>query len=253
MEELSLHNEVVSIAYLFLNSSDIFAWESRNDAVNEGSAYVVVFLKPLLEAFVISCEIIFPKLYILADAIFEVVTIEENELARHDDKAFLGVALKSLIAAIEELNEFARVRRGRSVSELTSGVEGDTCLGGVRNHKANFRLVSESHESCVLAIRIERTANDVDSLKRVDGFAIQAALQVNVIEAILAIKPFCHTAVNRLNNSYRGVEIGLLVHVPDNPIYECAEEITFAKLNDFLGSDCLGGGQFVKCFHNVYF
>ena len=109
MEDLSLHNEIICVAYLFLNSSDILAWEARNDAVNEGCAYIVVFLKPLLEAFVVSCKVVFPELDILADAIFEVMPVEENELTRHEDKAFLRITLEGLIAAIKELYEFSRI------------------------------------------------------------------------------------------------------------------------------------------------
>ena len=64
--------------------------------------------------------------------------------------------------------------------------------------------------------------------------AVEASLQVDVIESVLAVKPLNHTLVDRLNDNYRTVEVGLCVHVPYNPVNECAEEVTLAKLDDFL-------------------
>ena len=40
-------------------------------------------------------------------------------------------------------------------------------------------------------------------------------------------------------------EVGLLIHIPYNPIYECTEEVTFTKLNDFLWSDALRSSALV--------
>ena len=119
VEYLSLNNEVVLVANLLLNLSNLLAWETWNDTVNEGSANVVVLLKPLLEAFVVLAEVVLPQLDILADAVLQVVTVEEDELTRHDDKSLLWVAAKCLVTTEEELNELAWVRRCRSIGELT--------------------------------------------------------------------------------------------------------------------------------------
>jgi hypothetical protein len=66
-----------------------------------------------------------------------------------------------------------------------------------------------------------------------------------VIEAVLAIEPLYHTTLDRLNNNNRSVEVSLLVHIPDNPIYECTEEVTFTKLDDYLRSHALWRGLLV--------
>lgn len=42
VENLSLYNKVVLIADFLLDVCNLLAWESRNDAVNEGSANIVV-------------------------------------------------------------------------------------------------------------------------------------------------------------------------------------------------------------------
>lgn len=79
MEALSLHDEVILVADLLLNLFDGITWESRNDTVNEGSAYVAVLCEPLLETLIFSAHISLPKLNILIDAVLKMVTIEEDE------------------------------------------------------------------------------------------------------------------------------------------------------------------------------
>lgn len=55
-----------------------------------------------------------------------------------------------------------------------------------------------------------------------------------MVEAVLTVEPVNHTALDRLYNNYTTVEVGLLVHVPDDPINKCAEEVTFAKLDNLF-------------------
>jgi hypothetical protein len=66
-----------------------------------------------------------------------------------------------------------------------------------------------------------------------------------MVEAVLAVEPFNHTLCQGLNYNYRTIEIGLLVHVPDNPINESAQEVSFAKLNNFLRHHALWSEMFV--------
>ncbi len=110
VENLCLYDEVILVANLVLDFYDVLAWEARNDAVNECRAYIVVFLKPLFEAFIVSAEIFLPQLDVLADAVLKVVAVEEDELTRHDDESLCWVALECLVTAVEELDELARVR-----------------------------------------------------------------------------------------------------------------------------------------------
>ena len=101
VEDLGLHYEVVGITDFFLNLSYIFAREAGYDTVNQGGANIVVFLEPLFEACIVSSEVVFPKFYVFADAVFEMVSVEEDEFAWHEDETFLGVTAESLIAAEE--------------------------------------------------------------------------------------------------------------------------------------------------------
>ena len=157
VENLSLYDEVVVVAHFLLDLGDVLARETRNDTVNEGGADVVVFLKPVFESLVVSAEIIFPELNVLTDAVFEVVSIEEDELAGHENKTFGWVAVECLVAAEEQLHEFARIGRSRSVGELAAVIESDTCLGRVGDDEADFRLLCERHESPVLGVGVQRT------------------------------------------------------------------------------------------------
>lgn len=49
VETLGLDDEIVLVANLLLNLADGVAWESRNDTVDESSAYEAVVGEPLLE------------------------------------------------------------------------------------------------------------------------------------------------------------------------------------------------------------
>ena len=98
VEDFCLYNEVVLVRNLLLNLSNLLAWESRNDTVYQCSANIAIVCKPALESFVVSTEILFPKFDILIDALLEVVTVQEDKLARHDDKTLLRITIKELVA-----------------------------------------------------------------------------------------------------------------------------------------------------------
>lgn len=67
-----------------------------------------------------------------------------------------------------------------------------------------------------------------------------------MIEAVLAVEPVDHAAVDRLDDDNAGIEVGLLVHVVDDPVNECTEEITLTKLNDSFWHDALRSGALVQ-------
>ena len=94
VEDFSLYDEIVLITDLILDFYDILTWEARYDAVNESSAYIVVLLKPLRESLCLFAKVRSPKFDILADAVLEVMSIEEDELTRHDDKALSRITVE---------------------------------------------------------------------------------------------------------------------------------------------------------------
>ena len=67
-----------------------------------------------------------------------------------------------------------------------------------------------------------------------------------MVEAVLAVEPVNHTALDGLNHNHRTVEVGLLVHVPYNPVNESTEEVTLTKLNDFLWHHALRSRALVQ-------
>ena len=245
VEAFCLNYEVVLVANLLLNLLDGIAWETRNDAVYQCSANVAVVGEPLLEALVISTHIALPELDILIDALLEVVTVQENQLTWHQDHTLGWVALEELVTVEQELNQLAWIRSCRSICKLARVIECDTSLCSVRDDETHLWLLSQSHESLVLRIWIQCTADNVDTLQGVDSLAVLLTLKVYVIEAVLTVQPVNHTTSQWLNYNDRTVEVGLLVHIPYNPIYECTEEVTFTKLNDFLWSDALRSSALV--------
>ena len=109
VEDLGLYNEVVVVAYFLLNSSDILAREARNDTVHERCAHIVVFLEPLLECLIICAEVIFPQLNVLADTVLEVVSVQEDQLARHKDQTLCRIAVEGLETTEQQLNQLTRI------------------------------------------------------------------------------------------------------------------------------------------------
>ena len=162
------------------------------------------------------------------------MAVQENQLAGHDDEALLGVAAEGLIAAVQQLNQLAGIAAGRGVAQLAGGVEGNTGLGGVRYHKTYLGLVGQRHEGLVLGVGVQGARNHVDALQTVHSLTVLTALQIHVIQTVLTVQPVYHTALDGLNHHHAAVEIGLLVHVPQNPVYKGAKEIALTELNHFL-------------------
>ena len=82
----------------------------------------------------------------------------------------------------------------------------------------------------MLCVWVNTTANNVDTVELIYSLAIETALKVDVIEAVLTVEPLYHTAVDWLNDNDRSVEISLGIHVPYNPVNECTEEVSLTKL-----------------------
>ena len=87
MEDLALDHEVVLISYALVDLVDGILRITRNDAVHERAVYSACCLEPCLEAF---SEL--PEVYILIDALLEFLSVEEDELARENDKTLCLVA-----------------------------------------------------------------------------------------------------------------------------------------------------------------
>jgi len=78
--------------------------------------------------------------------------------------------------------------------------------------------------------------------------AIQTTLQIDVVETVLTVEPIHHAAFDGLNHHHAAVEVGLLIHVVDNPVNKTAKEITLAKLDDSFGCMALRSRASVECF-----
>ena len=246
MEALCLHHEVVLISNLLLDFLDGVTREARDDTVDERCAYEAVLREPLLEALIVGSEVVLPQLNVLVDALLQMMAVEEDELAWHKDHTLRRVAIEVLVAVEEQLHELAGIRCGRSIGELAGVIEVDACLCGVGNDETHLWLLCQSHECLVLCVWIECAADNVYAGQRVYGLTVLFTLKIYVVEAVLAVEPVNHATVNRLNNDNAGVEVGLLVHVVDNPVNECTEEVSLTELNDSFWHNALRSGALVQ-------
>ena len=100
-------------------------------------------------------------------------------------------------------------------------------------------MLCQCHESPVLSIWVQRTADHINALKCVDSLTVLTSLQIDVIQAVLTVEPIHHTTLDRLNYNNRTIEVGLLIHVPNNPVNERTQEIALTKLDNPLWHDAL--------------
>ena len=252
VEGFALYDEVVGIGDALLNVSNFLTWEAGNDTIDEGGADVAVVGEPLEEVRIVVGKVGLPEFYVLKDALFEFMAIEEDEFAGHDDESLGGVGIEGLEAMVEELCEFARIGGTWCVGEAASGIKGDACLSGVGDDEAYLGLLGEGHVSLELGVGVEGSADDINALESVDGLSVETSLEVDVVEAILAVEPIDHTALDGLYDDDAGVEVGALVHVADDPINEATEEVAFAKLDDAFGCVALGSRARIKRFHGSF-
>ena len=103
----------------------------------------------------------------------------------------------------------------------------------------------------MLCIWVHSAADDINHFEAVDGLAVKNTLQVNVIQVVLSVEHVHHATFNGLYHYHTSVEVGLFVHVPDNPVNKSAQEISFTKLNDAFGTLSLYGSLFVKSLHSI--
>ena len=153
---------------------------------------------------------------------------------------------------IEQLGQLARIRRGGCIGQLAGRIKGDACFCGVADDETNLWLFRQCHECLILAVRIEGATDAVDACERVHFLAIQTTLQIDVVESVLTVEPIHHAAFDGLNHHHAAVEVGLLIHVVDNPVNKTAKEITLAKLDDSFRCMALRSRASVQCFecHN---
>jgi len=177
------------------------------------------------------------------------MTVQEDQFTGEDDQSLRHVTAERLVTAVEQLHQFAGIRRGGRVLQLTRGVEGDARLRGVGDHETDLGLVGQCHEGGVLRIGVQGPADHVDALQRVYGLTVLAALQVHVVEAVLTVQHIGHALLDGLHHDDTAVEVGLLVHIPDDPIHECAEEVALAELYHLFRHHALRSELFVKWFH----
>ena len=101
---LGLYYQVVVVLQFLFDCVDIFAGESRYDAVYQRCIYAASLLEPLFE---VVTEV--PQLYVLVNSLFQLVTVQEDKLTGEDDKTLAHVAIESFVATVEQLCQLAGI------------------------------------------------------------------------------------------------------------------------------------------------
>ena len=240
MEDFSLYNHVVIILQFFLDSGNVLTRESRNNTVYQCSINATSLFEPGLE-FIAQV----PQFDILVNGFFQFMAVQEDQLTRENDQTLCHITVESLETMVQQLSQFARIRRSRSIFQFAGRIESDTSFGCIGDNKTHFRLFCQLHEFSILGIRVQRTTDDINHSQTVDSLSFIQSLQIYMIQTILRIQHVNHTFFNRLYDNDTTVKICLLVHIVDNPIHKCTQEVTFTKLNDSFRTDCLKCSFFV--------
>ena len=235
VEDLALHHRSVLVADTLPQLLFVVAGIAVDDAVDECGADRAAVGYPFAESLSF-VEVFVPQVDVLVDALFEVMSIAEDQLTGQDDESLLGVAVETSVAAIEQLREFGRIGGGRCVAQFARIVEGDTGLGGVGDDKAHLGLLGQSHECVVLCIGIQRAADAADTLAGVYLLVAFQSEQVDMVEAVLCAQRLDMVALAWLYDDDRAIESRLVVHFLDHPVHKCSEEVALTKLYHTLRS-----------------
>ena len=230
MEDLGLVQQMVVIAHALAQLGGGIPRITRDNAVHERRVYAAGLLEPGAE---VRAQV--PQVDVLADAFLQVLAVLEDQFARENDEALRLVTLEVLPAMVQELGKLTGIRRGRSVVQLAGGIEGDARLGRIGDDETHLRLFGELQIALEILIGAQAPADDVDQVDAVHGLAVLESLEIQVIQAVLFVKPADHALLDGLHHDDGAVEIGFLVGLPDDPLDECAEEVPFAELDDLLG------------------
>ena len=245
MENLGLVQETVVVTDTLAELGGGVTRITGNDAVHEGAVHAAALLKPGAE---VRTQV--PQVDILTDAFLEVPAVFEDKLAREKDEALVPGAFEILETVIQQLRELAGIGAGGLVGKFAGRVEGDACLGGIGNYKADFRLFGQLEVLLKLSIGVQSAGNHVNQVHAVHRLSVLEPLKIQVIEAVLFVEPFHHALLDGLNHHHGAVEVRLLVGFPDNPLDECAKEVALAKLNHLFGVLlCLRCRRSIKSFH----
>ncbi len=96
MENFSLNNQIIIILQFFFDSSNILARESRNNTVYQCCIYTTSFFKP---SFKLITQV--PQFNILINCFFQLMTIQENKLARENNQTFCLITIECFKTMIE--------------------------------------------------------------------------------------------------------------------------------------------------------
>ena len=138
---------------------------------------------------------------------------------------------------VQHLGQLAGEAGCGLVLQLAGGVVGDAGLRGVGNDDFQIVAGGDFHHlvEAFLFIRVQATGDTGDNAFVIDLLAVFAAAQVQSVQALLLVDHLSKARGDGLDQNALAVPIGLLVGQIEPIIYKCAQEVTFAELQHFLG------------------
>ena len=241
--ELGLNHQIVVKAQFLLNFGNVLTGETRNDAVNESVAEVAVFLHPLHEVgaqFVVLC--------VAQNILPQGRAVVLNQLAADDAQTLGGVTLEVFEPLVEKGGHLCGVTLGRQSPQVVTLLVADTRLGGVRHGSLQLGREENLLIGLILLVGVEGTLHALHEANVLHGLLVLHALQIDVVEAILLLEHCGHTFVDGLHDGDAVVHNTSLIGEVNLPIYECTQEVTFAKLENLDRENGFLHILLIKCF-----
>jgi len=226
MEDFAAVDKFIFIAELFFHFSGFIAGITGNDAVDKCVKEGVFRFDPVFELF---GEV--PEIGILEDAVLEIGSVFVDEFAGEEVQTFF-TGCKTFI---KKTCDFCRI----GVLALTGGVrfffEFDSGFGGVGEDEPDIFTAESADGFEPLMIGVQAAFDTFDDFFIFHDFAVFDTAEDKGVKTFLSVDHIAHSLFEGLNDLDHSVEFSLFVHGVDHPVDECAEEVTFAELNDFYG------------------
>ncbi|MNC22909.1 hypothetical protein D3C75_709170 [compost metagenome] len=248
VEDLSGVQELVLVAQLFSQSRDFVAGVAGYDTVNQSVQEVVAIFDPSGK---IGAQV--PLFSQAEHNLLQVVAVAVDQLARNDHETLVSCAVEGGETLVQKHSQLAGEGGRRSVViTVLSGVC-NAGFGGVGDHEAQLRALSQAQVSGKIFIWVNSAADGGDNVLFLDDLAVLDSAQQKGVQAVLVIQHRSQALGDRLNHGNPAVEQVLLVQLVDHPIHEAAQEVAFTELQYFLRQSCncfrVGQLSFRQCCH----
>ena len=218
---------------------------SGDDAVHQGRCKDVGSFDPVFES-----SIQLPESDQLHTAFLEHFAVIFDQFHRQNDQTLVRIAIESLPAFIEELDQTARIADSRQRIEFIRLVINDPGFRGVGDHIAQRLQTGQSHIGIIVGIGVHRSANGSNGADFVDDLPVLFSLQDHVIGTALCRQTVRTFSGDLLDHHYITVKTAFFICDVDHIVGKSTKKVTGSELGNTDGVFA-GSHQFIN-IHDLF-